>query len=48
MENGEEAEAHPRVPSVREEVAGGGWSTVNRDAAAEGLVDGDAPVEIGR
>ena len=32
----------------REEMAGGGQSTANRDAAVEGLVDGDAPVEIGR
>ena len=32
----------------REEMAGGGRSMVNRDAAAEALVDGDAPVEIGR
>ena len=32
----------------REEMAGGGRSTANRDAAAEGLVIWDAPVEIGQ
>ena len=32
----------------REEMARGGRSTANRDAAVEGLIDGDAPVEIGR
>ena len=48
MEELKGTEAKLWVPLVREEMAGGGRSTANRDAAAEGLVDGDAPVEIGR
>ena len=47
MEELKETEANPWVLLGREEMAGGGRSTVNRDAAVEGLVDGDAPVEIG-
>ena len=48
MEELKETEANPWVLLGREEMAGGGRSTANRDAVAEGLVDGDAPVEIGR
>ena len=48
MEEIKGTEAKLWVPLVREEMAGGGRSTVNRDTTAEGLVDGDAPVEIGR
>ena len=48
VEELKETEANPWVLLGREEMAGGGRSTVNRDAAVEGLVDGDAPVEIGR
>ena len=48
MEELKETEANPWVLLGREEMAGGGRSTSNRDAVAEGLVDGDAPVEIGR
>ena len=48
MEELKGTEAKLWVPLVREEMAGGGRSSANRDAAVEGLVDGDAPVEIGR
>ena len=43
-----ENEPHPLVPVARRERVGGGRSAVDSDAAAEGLVDGDAPMEIGR
>ena len=48
MEEIKGTEAKLWVPLVREEMAGGGRSTANRDAAAEGLVDGDASVDIER
>ena len=41
-------EAKLWVPLVREEMAGGGRSTADRDAAAEALVGGGAPVVDGR
>ena len=47
-ENGKEAEAKLWVPLVREEMAGGGRSMADRDAAAEVLIGGGAPVVDGR
>ena len=41
-------EAKLWVPLVREEMAGGGRSMADRDAAAEALVGGGAPVVDGR
>ena len=44
MEELKWTEAKLWVPLVREEMAGGGRSTADRDAAAEALVSGGAPV----
>ena len=44
----EETEPHPLVPVAHRRRVGGGRSAVDSEAAAEELVDGDAPVEIGR
>ena len=48
MEELKGTEAKLWVPLVREEMAGGGRSTADRDAAAEALVGGGAPVVDGR
>ena len=48
MEELKETEANPWVLLGREEMAGGGRSTANRDTVVEGLVDGDASVDIER
>ena len=46
--NEEEIEPHPLVLVVRREMVGGGRSTADRVAAAEGLVGKRAPVVDGR
>ena len=48
MEELKGTEANPWVLLGREEMAGGGRSTADRDAAAEALVGGGAPVVDGR
>ena len=48
MEELKGTEAKLWVPLVREEMAGGGRSTAGRDAVAEALVGGGAPVVDGR
>ena len=48
MEEIKGTEAKLWVPLVREEMAGGGRSMADRDAAAEALVGGGAPVVDGR
>ena len=48
MEELKGTEAKLRVPLVREEMAGGGRSMADRDAATEALVGGGAPVVDGR
>ena len=46
--NEEEIEPHPLVLVARQEMVGGGRSTADRVAAAEGLVGNGAPVVDGR
>ena len=46
--NEEEIEPHPLVLVARREMVGGGRSTADRVAAAEGLVGKGAPVVDGR
>ena len=46
--NEEEIEPHPLVLVARREMVGGGRSTTDRVAAAEGLVGKGAPVVDGR
>ena len=48
MEELKETEANPWVLLGREEMAGGGGSAVDSEAAVEALVGGGVPVGIGR